>query len=47
LSQLLAKRGVGPVSAAPAIVSWSHQGRCRNDAAYAGLAGQDGADDQP
>jgi transposase len=31
--------GVGPVSAAQAIVSWSHPGRCRNDAAYAALAG--------
>jgi transposase len=37
--QLLAKRGVGPVSAAQAIVTWSHPGRCRNDAAYAALAG--------
>lgn len=37
--QLLAKRGVGPVSAAQAIVSWSHPGRCRNEAAYAALAG--------
>jgi transposase len=37
--QLLDKRGVGPVSAAQAIVSWSHPGRCRNDAAYAALAG--------
>jgi len=37
--QPLAKRGVGPVSAAQAIVSWSHPGRCRNDAAYAALAG--------
>ena len=37
--QLLAKRGVGAVSAAQAIVSWSHPGRCRNDAAYAALAG--------
>jgi transposase len=37
--QLLAKRGVGPVTAAQAIVSWSHPGRCRNDAAYAALAG--------
>jgi transposase len=37
--QLLAKHGVGPVSAAQAIVSWSHLGRCRNDAAYAALAG--------
>lgn len=31
--------GIGPVSAAQAIVSWSHPGRCRNDAAYAALAG--------
>jgi transposase len=37
--RLLAKHGVGPVSAAQAIVSWSHPGRCRNDAAYAALAG--------
>ena len=37
--QLLAQHGVGPVSAAQAIVSWSHPGRCRNDAAYAALAG--------
>lgn len=33
------KVGVGPVSAAQAIVSWSHTGRCRNDAAFAALAG--------
>lgn len=33
------KVGVGPVSAAQAIVSWSHAGRCRNDAAFAALAG--------
>ena len=31
--------GIGPVSAAQAIVSWSHHGRCRNDAAFAALAG--------
>jgi transposase len=36
---LLAKHGVGPVSAAQAIVSWSHHGRCRNEAAFAALAG--------
>jgi transposase len=36
---LLAKTGVGPVSAAQAIVSWSHRGRCRNEAAFAALAG--------
>jgi transposase len=37
--RLLAKRGVGPVSAAQAIVSWSDPGGCHNDAAYAALAG--------
>src|SRR4249919_2112083 len=31
--------GLGPVSAAQAIVSFSHPGRCRNDAAFAALAG--------
>jgi transposase len=36
---LLDKFGVGPVSAAQAIVSFSHPGRCRNDAAFASLAG--------
>jgi transposase len=36
---LLDATGVGPVSAAQALVSWSHPGRCRNDAAFAALAG--------
>jgi len=36
--QLLAKPGVGPVSAAQAIVSWSHPRRCRDDAALAGAS---------
>ncbi|WP_165944694.1 transposase [Saccharopolyspora terrae] len=36
---LLDKPGVGPVSGAQAIVSWSHAGRCRDEAAYAALAG--------
>lgn len=36
---LLHRHGVGPVAAAQAIVSWSHPGRCRNDAAFAALAG--------
>ncbi|HEY3712224.1 MAG TPA: transposase [Amycolatopsis sp.] len=36
---LLAKLGVGPISAAQAIVSWSHHGRCRTEAAFAALAG--------
>jgi transposase len=31
--------GIGPVSAAQAIVSFSHPGRCRSDAAFAKLAG--------
>ena len=31
--------GIGPVSGAQTIVSFSHPGRCRNDAAYASLAG--------
>jgi transposase len=33
------RRGVGPVTAAQAIVSFSHPGRCRSDAAFAALAG--------
>ncbi len=36
---LLERPGIGPVSAAQAIVSFSHPGRCRNDAAFASLAG--------
>jgi transposase len=36
---LLDRPGVGPVSGAQAIVSWSHRGRCRNDAAFAAQAG--------
>lgn len=31
--------GIGPVTAAQAVVSFSHPGRCRNDAAFAALAG--------
>lgn len=31
--------GIGPVSAAQIVVSFSHPGRCRNDAAFAALAG--------
>jgi transposase len=31
--------GVGPVTAAQAVVSFSHPGRCRNEAAFAALAG--------
>jgi transposase len=37
--RLMNKVGVGPVSGAQAIVSWSHRGRCRDDAAFAALAG--------
>jgi transposase len=36
---LTTHRGVGPVSAAQAILSFSHPGRGRNDAAFAALAG--------
>jgi transposase len=36
---LLTKPGVGPVTAAQVIASWSHHGRCRNEAAFAALAG--------
>jgi len=37
--RLLAERGVGPICAAQALVSWSHPGRFRNEAAFARLAG--------
>jgi transposase len=33
------RRGIGPVTAAQAIVSFSHPGRCRSDAAFAALSG--------
>jgi transposase len=36
---LLALFGVGPVSAAQLLVSWSHAGRFRSEAAFAALAG--------
>lgn len=36
---LLAEPGVGPVVAAQLLISWSHQGRVRSDAAFASLAG--------
>ena len=36
---LTGRYGVGPVSAAQAIVSFSHPGRCRSEAAYAALGG--------
>ena len=37
--QLLDEIGIGTVTAAQILVSWSHPGRCRNDAAFARLAG--------
>lgn len=37
--QVLAEFGVGPLYAAQAYISWSHPGRCRNEGAYANLAG--------
>jgi transposase len=36
---LLQAIGIGPVSGAQAIVSWSHLGRCHSEAAFAALAG--------
>jgi transposase len=36
---LVAESGVGPVVAAQLLVSWSHRGRVRNEAAFAALAG--------
>jgi transposase len=33
------RRGIGPICAAQAIVSFSHPGRCRNEAAFAALGG--------
>jgi transposase len=36
---LLAQPGLGPISAAQLLISWSHPGRIRNEAAFARLAG--------
>lgn len=36
---LTGRHGVGPVTGAQAVVSFSHPGRCRNEAAFAALAG--------
>jgi transposase len=36
---LTSQPGVGPISGAQVVVSFSHPGRCRNDAAFASLAG--------
>ena len=38
-SWLLELPGVGPISAAQVLVSWSHAGRLRSEAAFAALAG--------
>lgn len=37
--QLLSEPGVGPIVAAQVIVTWSHRGRVRSEAAFARLAG--------
>jgi len=37
--QLLAEIGIGHVTAATFVLSWSHHGRCRSEAAFARLAG--------
>ena len=39
LPGLTERRGIGAVTAAQAIVSFSHPGRCRSDAAFAALSG--------
>lgn len=36
---LLARNGVGPISAAAILIAWSHPGRIRSEAAFARLAG--------
>jgi transposase len=36
---LLDKRGIGPIVAANVLCAWSHQGRCRSEAAFASLSG--------
>ena len=37
--QLLDEVGIGPVTATTFVLGWSHHGRCRNEAAFARLAG--------
>jgi hypothetical protein len=37
--QLLAENGIGPIVAAQTYIAWSHPARCRNEAAFANLAG--------
>ena len=36
---LLDQPGIGPITAAQVYIAWSHPGRCRNEAAFARLAG--------
>ena len=36
---LLAQRGIGPITGAQVLISWSHPGRLRSEAAFAMLAG--------
>jgi len=36
---LLEVQGIGPINAATILCAWSHPGRCRNEAAFANLAG--------
>jgi transposase len=38
-ADLLDLSGIGPIVAATVLTAWSHPGRCRNDAAFAMLAG--------
>ena len=37
--ELLALQGIGPISAAQILISWSHSGRFRSEAAFAAFAG--------
>ena len=37
--QLLQQPGIGPITAAQVFIAWSHPRRCRNEAAFARLAG--------
>jgi transposase len=38
-AELLAQKGVGPITAATLLIAWSHPGRLRNEACFARLAG--------
>ena len=37
--RVLDQPGIGPITAAQVFIAWSHPGRCRNEAAFARLAG--------